>query len=231
MMSSVMSGMSVKIFQNYKKINSFALLRYHSCISSTINRYNFDKSRGTSIERNPLMYMLFLTTPNNLSLVEQRRYAKRKKTSKQQEEEEEESDEEDETYESLEPDEMGDNFNLITKSVPSMRVDSIIKAGLGITKKKVEKEFYASHIRVNSEKVLKKATVVYPEDEIDLIKGYSPENSRFLLVDRILVKSIGKVTGTGNYPVKMQVFKSLTIENYPEPWTKSSARVVEDEWK
>ncbi|GFY39966.1 s4 RNA-binding domain-containing protein [Trichonephila inaurata madagascariensis] len=145
-------------------------------------------------------------------------------------EEEEESDE-DETYESLEPDEMGDTFNLITKSVPSMRLDSIVKAGLGITKKKVEKEFYASHIRVNSEKVLKKATTVYPEDEIDLIKGYSPENSRFLLVDRIIVKSIGKVTGTGNYPVKMQVFKSLTIENYPEPWTKSSTRATDDDWK
>ncbi|GFU44176.1 s4 RNA-binding domain-containing protein [Nephila pilipes] len=174
-------------------------------------------------------FMLFPTAPNNLSIVGQRHYAKRKKTSKQQQEEEEESDEEDEVNDSLEPDEMGDTFNVITKSISSMRLDSIVKAGLGITKKKVEKEFYASKLRLNGEKVLKKALIVHPDDEVDLIKGYSPENSRFLLVDRIYVKSIGKVTETGNYPVKMQVFKSLTIENYPEPWTKSSTNVVEND--
>ncbi|GIY17175.1 hypothetical protein CDAR_194491, partial [Caerostris darwini] len=58
-------------------------------------------------------------------------------------------------------------------------------------------------------------------DEIDLVKGYSPENEKFLLVDRIIVVSIGKLTGALKHPVKMQVFKSLTIENYIDPWSKS----------
>ncbi|KFM79495.1 hypothetical protein X975_26482, partial [Stegodyphus mimosarum] len=146
-----------------------------------------------------------------------RNYAKKKKGSKQELEEEEESDVEDQ--EDLELEETDDVYNLVSKSVASLRVDTVLKAALGISKKKIEKEFYASKIFMNGEKVPKKATSVNIGDEIDLVKGNNPDNSQLIDVHRVIIRSIGKVTGTGNYPLKMEVYKSLPIENYKIPWT------------
>ncbi|XP_035209973.1 mitochondrial transcription rescue factor 1-like [Stegodyphus dumicola] len=146
-----------------------------------------------------------------------RNYAKKKKGSKQELEEEEESDVEDE--EDLELEETDDAYNLVSKTVPSLRVDTVLKAGLGMSKKQIEKEFYASKIFLNGEKVSKKATNVSIGDEIDLVKGYNPDNSQLIDVHRVIIKSVGKVTGTGNYPLKMEAYKSLPIENYKVPWT------------
>ncbi|XP_015927540.1 mitochondrial transcription rescue factor 1 isoform X2 [Parasteatoda tepidariorum] len=122
----------------------------------------------------------------------------------------------------MEDDVIEDNYNITSRTIPSMRIDTVIKAALGVTKKKVEKEFYANNLRLNGALVSKKSINIGEGDEVDTVKGLSPDNDRFLLVDRVTVKSVGKVTGTGNYPVKFQVFKGLTIENYNDPWIKSS---------
>ncbi|KAF8764402.1 mitochondrial transcription rescue factor 1-like [Argiope bruennichi] len=213
--------MFASVFKSCRKVNFSILLRHHSRLS-----YSFllqkQQLKTNSEDFFPIISKYSFLSPlsSNAPLEFQRYYAKKKKSSKKQLEEDEESEEEDEDFESIEPDEIGDTFNIMTKSLPSLRVDSIVKAGLGITKKKVEKEFYANRIRINGQKILKKATTIHTEDEIDLVKGYSPENQKFLLVDRIVIKGIGKVTQNGNFPVKMQIFKELTIENYPDAWSK-----------
>lgn len=154
--------------------------------------------------------------------MDDKRYFSKKKGSKRNIEVEEESDSEDEEDYDNDSLEEYESENVFKKIVPSMRMDTIMKAGLGMAKKKIEKSFYASKIRLNGGRVLKKATNISPGDEIDLVKGYSPENEKFLTVDRLLIKSVEKVTGTGMYPVKMQLLKALTIENYEDPWSASS---------
>ncbi|GBM53037.1 hypothetical protein AVEN_22412-1 [Araneus ventricosus] len=205
------------------RVNFNILLRHHSRLSYAlllqIQQLKINRANAENFPPIFSKYSLLSPLPLNSSLESQRYYAKKKK-SKKQVEEGEESEEEDEDFESLDPDETGDTFNLMTKSLPSLRLDSVVKAGLGITKKKVEKEFYANRIRINGQKIVKKASTVHNEDEIDLVKGYSPENQKFLLVDRIIIKGIGKPNLNGNFPVKMQVFKELTIENYPDAWSK-----------
>lgn len=42
------------------------------------------------------------------------------------------------------------------------------------------------------------------------------------------MKSIGKVGGTGNYPINMEILKALTIENYEQPWNPSNIGEIED---
>ncbi|KAG8188309.1 hypothetical protein JTE90_008951 [Oedothorax gibbosus] len=147
-------------------------------------------------------------------------YSKKKKQSKIKEEVEESDDEDAEEME--ETNEIIDDYNLVIKSVASLRIDSVLKAALGTSRKKIEKDFYSTKIRINGETALKKAAVVRVDDELDLIKSSHPENNKMLLVDRIVIKSIGRVNDNGNFPIKMQVFKSLAIENYSDPYMKSS---------
>jgi len=63
---------------------------------------------------------------------------------------------------------------------------------------------------------------VFPGAEIDRIRGFSPDTSKLLLVDRVIIKGIDKITGGGMYPVRMEVYKSLVIENYEDPWRHDS---------
>ena len=56
-------------------------------------------------------------------------------------------------------------------------------------------------------------------DEVDVIRGLSPMNPEFLLVSRIEILSVKPEED--NVAVKIRRFKSLTIENYSEPWRES----------
>jgi hypothetical protein len=57
-------------------------------------------------------------------------------------------------------------------------------------------------------------------DEVDVIRGLSPMNSKFLLVSRLQILSAK--AGEENIAVKIRRFKSLTVENYSEPWRESA---------
>jgi hypothetical protein len=57
-------------------------------------------------------------------------------------------------------------------------------------------------------------------DEVDVIRGLSPMNPDFLLVSRLQILSVK--AGEENIIVKIRRFKSLTVENYSEPWTESA---------
>ncbi|KAJ8966280.1 hypothetical protein NQ314_003632 [Rhamnusium bicolor] len=98
--------------------------------------------------------------------------------------------------------------------ITSMRLDAILKAGLGLSRNKIELTFYESKIRLNGEKVLKKSAHVQEGDEIDVIKGVNMNNPEFLTVARVEVLSaIGQEESIS---VKLRRCKSLTVENYKD---------------
>jgi len=81
---------------------------------------------------------------------------------------------------------------------------------------KIEVAFYESRIRVNGEKVMKKSHTVEVGDEVDLIKGPSPNNPDFLIVSRVEVLSAK--LDDDELEIKLKKFKSLLIENYNNKW-------------
>lgn len=85
---------------------------------------------------------------------------------------------------------------------------------------KIEVAFYESRIRVNGEKVAKKSYSVEVGDEIDLVKGPSPNNPDFLVVSRVEVLS-SKLDGD-ELQVKLRRFKNLLIDNYDNKWKSST---------
>lgn len=56
-------------------------------------------------------------------------------------------------------------------------------------------------------------------DEVDVIRSLSPMNPEFLLVSRIEILSVK--AGEEHITVKLRRFKSLTVENYRDPWRES----------
>lgn len=85
---------------------------------------------------------------------------------------------------------------------------------------KIEVAFYESRVRVNGEKVMKKSHTLQVGDEVDLIKGPSPNNPDFLLISRVEVLST-KLDGD-ELEVKLRKFKSLLINNYENKWKSPS---------
>lgn len=106
------------------------------------------------------------------------------------------------------------NTKVMQINVKSLRVDGLLKSGLGIARNKIETLFYESKIRVNGQKLLKKSEMAQEGDEIDIVKGPSPTNPDFLIVARVEILGI-KESGE-NISVKIRRCKNLTIENYEE---------------
>ncbi|KAJ8984773.1 hypothetical protein NQ317_012136 [Molorchus minor] len=102
------------------------------------------------------------------------------------------------------------NMKTLKVDATSMRLDAIIKAGLGLSRNKIEVLFYESKVRLNGEKVPKKSAHVEEGDEIDVIKGTSINNPDFLTVARIEILSV--VPKEESISVKLRRCKSLTVE-------------------
>ncbi|XP_017779595.1 PREDICTED: uncharacterized protein C6orf203 [Nicrophorus vespilloides] len=156
-----------------------------------------------------------LTTTQQTSLTPCRyKSNKSKGKSKQQSESEDEPDEQDFD------DELNDkSTKLMNLKVTSMRLDGILKSGLGISRSKVEVMFYESKIRLNGEKVLKKGATVQEGDEIDIVKGVNTDNPKFLTVGRVEV--LNAANKEDHISLKVRRYKTLTIENYADPWKGS----------
>lgn len=86
----------------------------------------------------------------------------------------------------------------------------------------METKFYENKIRVNGTKVSKKSAQLEVGDEVDVIKGTSPQNTDHLIVGRIEV--VSATPKEENISVVLRRFKSLIIENYPgsNAWKGSS---------
>ncbi|XP_042885582.1 mitochondrial transcription rescue factor 1-like [Penaeus japonicus] len=128
----------------------------------------------------------------------------------------EESDEEGEL-------ESAADFRDIRVNVPSLRLDAILKAGLNMSRNKVEAAFYDSKIRVNGLKVMKKSKQLQEEDEVDIIKSVSSKNPAFLDIARVVVLSIGNYNEeTDKVQVRLRKYPNLLVEKYEDEFEKPS---------
>ncbi|KAE9534417.1 hypothetical protein AGLY_008507 [Aphis glycines] len=116
--------------------------------------------------------------------------------------------------------EMDESSQLVKFRTSTMRMDTVLKHALGKSRNKIEVAFYESRIRVNGEKVQKKSHAIEVGDEVDLVKGPSPNNPDFLLVSRVEVLS-AKLDGD-ELEVKLKKYKSLLINNYENKWKPQS---------
>jgi len=114
----------------------------------------------------------------------------------------------------------GSDVKIIRTKLNSLRLDTLLKAGLGTSKSKVETAFYESKIRVNGNRVLKKSKQMNIGDEIDLIKGYNELNPVFLDISRVMIIS-AENTDTEKIAVILKRFKQLVVENYPDSFKKA----------
>lgn len=96
-------------------------------------------------------------------------------------------------------------------NISNTRVDLIIKSGLGIARNKIEKLFYENKIRVNGQKINKKSEQVGEGDEIDVIKGPSPNNPDFLVVSRVDILSMKP--DSDSISVKLRRCRSLLVDS------------------
>ncbi|XP_063705660.1 mitochondrial transcription rescue factor 1 [Culicoides brevitarsis] len=147
----------------------------------------------------------------------QTQFVRNKKSSHKKPRRDDSSD--DESDEEEEEDLVQDKHSKTMKVVVnSMRLDLIIKSGLGLARNKVEALFYDSRIRVNGQKVDKKSARVDIGDEIDVIKGLSHQNPEHLVIQRVEILSAKPKEEQDGLIVKLRRNKSLTIENYEDPF-------------
>ncbi|EFA10201.2 mitochondrial transcription rescue factor 1 [Tribolium castaneum] len=125
------------------------------------------------------------------------------------------SESETETESTFEDQVVDKNTKIMQIRVKSLRIDGVLKSGLGIARNKIETLFYESKIRVNGEKLLKKSESVQEGDEIDVIKGPSPTNPDFLNVARVEVLAVTE-TNPEHITLKIRRCKNLTVENYEQ---------------
>ncbi|XP_044730198.1 mitochondrial transcription rescue factor 1 [Chrysoperla carnea] len=137
------------------------------------------------------------------------------KSKKSQKTEEHDSDEENDWSSEVEKD-----AKIVKANLNSLRMDLVVKAGLNIARNKVENAFYENKIRINEKKVVKKSANLRVGDEIDFIRGFSKNNSNFLIVSRLII--LDAIEKDENVTVVMKRFKSLLIENYKDPWKQAS---------
>lgn len=101
---------------------------------------------------------------------------------------------------------------MLNVQVPSMRVDALLKVGMGIARAKVDELFYEDKLRINGKKVFKKAQSCEEGDEIDIIREVNPNNPNLLTVSRVEILTV-KPKSDG-FAVSVRRNKNLLVENY-----------------
>lgn len=104
------------------------------------------------------------------------------------------------------------NSKLLNVNVGSLRIDGLLRSGLGIARNKIETMFYENKIRRNGKPVQKKSESAEEGDEIDIIREVNPNNPGLLTVARVEV--LGVKAREEGYKVKIRRCKNLVVENY-----------------
>ncbi|XP_008468288.1 uncharacterized protein C6orf203 [Diaphorina citri] len=142
-------------------------------------------------------------------------------------------DDDDEDIVAIEDDEEGFDSNsskVMNLKVTSLRTDMVLKSAFQIARNKIEKLFYESRIRVNGYKIYKKSHNVSLGDEIDVVKGFSTVNPKFLSVQRVKILGASNPTDDEPMTLKIRRYKNLTIDNYEEdPYKESSPPSASEE--
>ncbi|XP_040917234.1 mitochondrial transcription rescue factor 1 [Toxotes jaculatrix] len=131
----------------------------------------------------------------------------------EEEEDEKEKDPEDSDYE----DELDEDPNQpkdykdVEKHVPSFRYDSIMKAGLDISRNKIEDAFYNHKLRLNGQKLIKKSKAVKVGDTLDIVLSESQEGNTVTLMRVIIREVLGETTTTEKYKVVLRRWKCMQL--------------------
>lgn len=79
-------------------------------------------------------------------------------------------------------------FKIVKKHISSLRFDSVLAAGLNISRNKVDELFYSSKLRLNGNKLLKKSSLVKDKDRLDLIGDIDEKTGKRTLKRVVLYK-------------------------------------------
>lgn len=107
--------------------------------------------------------------------------------------------------------------------VSSVRIDTVLKFALGMSRNKVENAFYSNSIYLNGEKLDKKKHSVAMEDEVDVVREQNSLNPAFIDVQRVEVLDIQHSPDPDKLAIKVRRFKRLTIDNYASPWKPAAS--------
>ncbi|XP_014213313.1 uncharacterized protein C6orf203 homolog [Copidosoma floridanum] len=101
---------------------------------------------------------------------------------------------------------------LINTTVSGMRLDAVLKAGLGVSRNKIEQAFYESRVRMNGQKAKKKGIAVNIGDILDLVNTErAPDNPKLINISRL--KILDADLEGDKYRVQMIRDKSLIVED------------------
>ncbi|XP_071506801.1 mitochondrial transcription rescue factor 1-like [Diadema antillarum] len=129
--------------------------------------------------------------------------------------EEEEEEEEEDWNPDDEVDEAKKDWKDLKMSVPSLRIDAILSAGLGISRKKVEDAFLSAKLRHNGQKVTKKSKQVAEGDILDVVrddKVATKDDDQGMVVMRVAVMRVkGERSASDRIPVRLRRWKRLEV--------------------
>uniref|UniRef100_A0A8C2XM31 Mitochondrial transcription rescue factor 1 n=2 Tax=Cyclopterus lumpus TaxID=8103 RepID=A0A8C2XM31_CYCLU len=135
----------------------------------------------------------------------------------QEDEEDEDDEDKKDPEESDYEDEVGENPNLpkdykdMEKYVPSFRYDVIMKAGLDMSRNKIEDAFYKNKLRLNGQKLIKKSKTVKVGATLDLVLSENRETNTVTLMRVILQKVLGESNDAEKYKVAIRRWKSVEL--------------------
>ncbi|XP_029349991.1 mitochondrial transcription rescue factor 1 isoform X2 [Echeneis naucrates] len=139
--------------------------------------------------------------------------SKKKAVRAAQEEEEEEDGPVDSDYEDAvdeDPNKPKD-YKDMENYVQSFRYDIIMKAGLDITRNKIEDAFYKNKLWLNGHKLTKKSTTVKVGDTLDMVLLENQEENTVTLMRVILRKVFAEVSSTNKYKVAIRRWKNVQL--------------------
>ncbi|XP_071327418.1 mitochondrial transcription rescue factor 1 [Trachinotus anak] len=131
-----------------------------------------------------------------------------RRAQEEEEEDEDEKDPEDSDYE----DEVDEDPNQpkdykdMEKYVQSFRYDIVMKAGLDITRNKIEDAFYNNKLWLNGQKLIKKSKTVKVGDTLDFVLSENQDNTVTLM--RVVIRRVfGETSSTEKYKVVLRRWK------------------------
>ncbi|XP_028653464.2 mitochondrial transcription rescue factor 1 [Erpetoichthys calabaricus] len=139
--------------------------------------------------------------------------SKKDRKIREEEEEEEDDDPEKSDYED-EPQSdpnLPKDFKDLEKSVQSFRYDFVMKAGLDIARNKVEDAFYASKLRLNGQKLIKKSKTVKIGDTLDLVLAEDKDEDTATVMRVVVKKILGETAESEKYKVVLRRWKNLKV--------------------
>lgn len=103
------------------------------------------------------------------------------------------------------------DYKDMEKYVPSFRYDVMMKAGLDMSRNKIEDAFYKNKLRLNGEILLKKSKTVKVGATLDLVLSENHEENTVTLMRVVFQKFLGQSNNQEKYKVAIRRWKSVEL--------------------